>query len=76
MPKFDLANISGSTRRSAREWRTSFPPVRAWVGTAPVVDQFDLSSLEIVMSGAAPVGTHLQLALAQRLRCSIKQGYG
>jgi len=33
------------------------PPVALALARHPLVDQFDLSSLEIVMSGAAAVGT-------------------
>jgi acyl-CoA synthetase (AMP-forming)/AMP-acid ligase II len=40
------------------------------------VDQFDLSSLRGMMSGAAPLGADLASAVAERLHIRMQQGYG
>ncbi|MGH3911134.1 MAG: AMP-binding protein, partial [Pseudonocardiaceae bacterium] len=40
------------------------------------VDQFDLSAMEILFSGAAPLDTELAEAVRARLGCKIRQGYG
>jgi acyl-CoA synthetase (AMP-forming)/AMP-acid ligase II len=40
------------------------------------VDKFDLSSLYVVNSGAAPLGPDVQRACALRLKCIVKQGWG
>src|SRR5690606_15111258 len=42
----------------------------------PMVDQYDLSSLRQIFSGAAPLSAELQQAVAQRLGCMAVQGYG
>lgn len=43
---------------------------------SPVVDQYDLSSLRMLNSGAAPLTRELVDAVHQRLQIPIKQGYG
>jgi acyl-coenzyme A synthetase/AMP-(fatty) acid ligase len=42
----------------------------------PVVGRYDLSSLRVIASGAAPLGRELAQACAERLGCKIKQVYG
>lgn len=41
----------------------------------PIIDKYDLSSLKVVISGAAPLGGDIQEAAANRLKCIVKQGY-
>ena len=42
----------------------------------PAVDQYDLSSLEWLGCGAAPLSAELQQACAERIGCQVGQGYG
>jgi acyl-coenzyme A synthetase/AMP-(fatty) acid ligase len=42
----------------------------------PAVAQFDLSSVRLVFSGAAPLGEDIARALASKLGCPVVQGYG
>ena len=42
----------------------------------PLVDEFDLSSLEYMNSGAAPLSAELEVACGERLGCHMQQGYG
>jgi acyl-CoA synthetase (AMP-forming)/AMP-acid ligase II len=42
----------------------------------PIVDRFDLSALERLSSGAAPLSAELALEVGQRLGCEVVQGYG
>jgi enoyl-CoA hydratase/carnithine racemase len=42
----------------------------------PLVEKFDLSHLKLVYSGAAPLNADLSDACAQRLKCTVTQGYG
>ena len=42
----------------------------------PLVDEHDLSSLQVIMSGAAPLDDELGHAVAHRLGCRVVQGYG
>jgi acyl-CoA synthetase (AMP-forming)/AMP-acid ligase II len=52
------------------------PPVLLLLAKHPVVDKFDLSSLEEVTSGAAPLGEDLAEAVVKRVGCNVLQGYG
>ncbi len=52
------------------------PPVVVALAKHPLVDNFDLSSLRCVMSGAAPLDSALQAACGERLDCEVFQGYG
>ena len=52
------------------------PPMVLGLATADVVDDYDLSSLRLLTSAAAPLGADLARACAQRLGCRVKQAYG
>jgi acyl-CoA synthetase (AMP-forming)/AMP-acid ligase II len=52
------------------------PPIVLALTKHPAVDQFDLSSLRQITSGAAPLGVDLEKACAARMKCLVKQGYG
>jgi acyl-CoA synthetase (AMP-forming)/AMP-acid ligase II len=42
----------------------------------PLIDQYDLSKLEMITCGAAPLSEDLAAACAERLGCLVGQGYG
>jgi acyl-CoA synthetase (AMP-forming)/AMP-acid ligase II len=42
----------------------------------PLVDRFDVSSLEVVGCGGAPATAELERTAAERLGCVVAQGYG
>ena len=52
------------------------PPIAVVLAKHPAVDSYDLSSLETVASGAAPLDAELGHAVARRLGCRVMQGYG
>jgi acyl-CoA synthetase (AMP-forming)/AMP-acid ligase II len=52
------------------------PPIVLALAKHPMVDSYDLSSLRIITSGAAPLGAELELACQDRLGCMVLQGYG
>jgi acyl-CoA synthetase (AMP-forming)/AMP-acid ligase II len=76
MPRFDLAEFL----RVIQEYRITrayvVPPIVLALAKAPVVDQFDVSSLQFMLSGAAPLSAELEIACGQRLGCRMQQGYG
>ncbi|MEO9515627.1 MAG: AMP-binding protein [Paracoccaceae bacterium] len=76
MPRFDLElflRIS-QDHKSRRMWIV--PPVALALAKHPMIDDFDLGSLEQIFSGAAPMGAELSDAVAARLNCAMLQGYG
>jgi acyl-CoA synthetase (AMP-forming)/AMP-acid ligase II len=52
------------------------PPILFALATSDRVEEFDLSSLRVLMVGAAPTDEKLARACAARLGCRVKQGYG
>ena len=51
------------------------PPILLGLAKLPQVDNYDLSSLKLIGSGAAPLGEPLAAAVAKRLDCVVTQGY-
>ena len=76
LPQFDLETYL--RLNSQYRCRTAYlvPPIALALAKHPMVEQFDLSSLELVNSGAAPLGAELELAVEKRIGCLTKQGYG
>ncbi len=52
------------------------PPIANFLASHPLVDEFDLSSVEMLGCGAAPLGAELERRLEQRIGCRVRQGYG
>ena len=76
MPHFDLEQYLRltATYRTARAYLV--PPIALALARHPLVEQFDLSCLKFVTSGAAPMGPELEASCAARIGCMVKQGYG
>ena len=76
MPRFDLELFLRliQTHKVAKVFVV--PPVVLALAKHPMIDSFDLSSLKIVFSAAAPLGAELAAACATRLNCEVIQGYG
>ncbi|MEV6059927.1 AMP-binding protein [Nocardia asteroides] len=66
--------------RIAQDHRCSYllvaPPIAVALAKDPRVDSFDLSSVRVVMSGAAGLDESVGHAVARRLDCRVHQGYG
>ena len=52
------------------------PPIVVALAKHPIVDQYDLSDVKQVFSGAAPLSAELAHEAADRLGCEVVQGYG
>ena len=76
MPRFDLELFLKISQdyKARRMWIV--PPIALALAKHPMIDQYDLSSIEQVFSGAAPLGAELSDAVAARLNCVSLQGYG
>ena len=74
---------STSSRSLAARSRTTgctrffaVPPIVLALAKHPIVDDYDLSSLRRIFSGAAPLGAELASEAAARIGCEVVQGYG
>jgi acyl-CoA synthetase (AMP-forming)/AMP-acid ligase II len=76
MPRFDLEQCLDAMQRHRISFANVVPPIVLALAKHPIVDNYDLSALRTVFSGAAPLGTEVAQAVATRLGCIVKQGYG
>ncbi len=76
MPRFDLEQSLELTQRHKVTRFYAVPPVVLALAKHPLVDQYDLSSVVQVFSGAAPLGADLAAQASERLGCEVVQGYG
>jgi acyl-CoA synthetase (AMP-forming)/AMP-acid ligase II len=76
LPRFDLQAFL----RVLQDWRIEMahvaPPIIVALAKHPAVDNYDLSRLKWLFSGAAPLGAEVTDAVERRLSVKVRQGYG
>ncbi|KAK4696840.1 hypothetical protein P7C71_g1152, partial [Lecanoromycetidae sp. Uapishka_2] len=76
MPKFEIEKFCSIIQEHKITFAYVVPPVVLLLGKHPIIDRYDLSSLRMLNSGAAPLTQELVEAVFKRLKVPIKQGYG
>lgn len=76
MPRFDMVEALQAVQDLKITRFFAVPPIVLGLANAPIVDDYDTSSIRQVFSGAAPLGAELADQAAQRLGCEVVQGYG
>ncbi len=76
MPRFDMLEFLGAVQKYRVTILPIVPPIILGLVKHPAVGQFDLSSVRMVFSGAAPLGEELARELIKKLGCPVIQGYG
>jgi acyl-CoA synthetase (AMP-forming)/AMP-acid ligase II len=82
LPRFDLEDFLRTIQDHKITRAFVAPPILVAFAKHPMVDQYDLSSLRSILSGAAPLDESLANAVQQRLRkgadtgVTVAQGYG
>ena len=76
MPRFDLEQFLSLHQEYGVTRSFTAPPIVLALARHPVVDDYDLSSLELVFCAAAPLSAELALEAGKRLGCDVAQGYG
>jgi 4-coumarate--CoA ligase len=76
MPRFDLEQFLQLHQDHGITRTFVAPPIAVALAKHPIVDQYDLSALRQVFSGAAPLSAELALETGARLDCEVVQGYG
>jgi acyl-CoA synthetase (AMP-forming)/AMP-acid ligase II len=74
--RFDLEEFLGVIQDQRVTFAHLVPPILLALAKHPLVDAYDLSSLQGIVSGAAPLGKNLAQAVEDRLGCIVAQGYG
>jgi len=76
MPRFDLEQFLSLCAKYRTPRMYIVPPIAIALAKHPIVDNYDLSSVIQVNSGAAPLGGDIADAVGQRLNTLATQGYG
>jgi 4-coumarate--CoA ligase len=76
LPRFDLEQFFSVHQEYGVTRSFVAPPIVVAMAKHPLVDNYDLSKLEQVFSGAAPLSAELALEAGRRLDCEVVQGYG
>ncbi|HUP20589.1 MAG TPA: AMP-binding protein [Gemmatimonadota bacterium] len=76
LPRFDLDGFLETLAKYRVTRAHLVPPIILALAKHPAVDAHDLSALERIVSGAAPLSGELAAACAERLGCHVGQGYG
>ncbi|MGZ0713154.1 AMP-binding protein (plasmid) [Coraliomargarita sp. W4R53] len=76
MPKFDLVDFLTNIQNLSCTYLYIAPPIAVALAKHPIVDQFDMSSVHTVFSGAAPLDGETAATAGRRIGARVKQGYG
>ena len=76
LPRFDLEQFLGVLQDHAVTRAYLVPPIVLALAKHPLVDRYDLSRLETIVSGAAPLSEELADEVTERIGVEILQGYG
>ena len=76
MPRFDLEQFLQliETHKATRLYIV--PPVALALAQHPMVEDYDVSSVQLIFSGAAPLGPETETAVGRRFGARSIQGYG
>ncbi|MDJ0491397.1 AMP-binding protein [Rhodococcus qingshengii] len=76
MPKFELVEFLRTVSEEECSYIYIAPPVAVALAKSPIVDDYDLSSVRTMLSGAAPLDDNLARLVETRLECKVVQGFG
>ncbi len=76
MPRFDMVEALDAVQRLKITRFFAVPPIILGLANAPIVDDYDTSSVRQIFSGAAPLGAELAAKAGERLGCEVVQGFG
>ena len=76
MPRFDMVQFLELVQKHKVTRVNLVPPILVGLAKHPIVDQYEVSSLVELFSGAAPLGQDLADEVKARIGCRVVQGYG
>ncbi len=76
LPRFDLVQALELIQKHRITHFYAVPPMILALAKHPIIDDYDLSSLRVVVSGAAPLGGELADEASARIDCQVIQAYG
>jgi acyl-CoA synthetase (AMP-forming)/AMP-acid ligase II len=76
MQRFEMEPFLQVLQRYQVTFASLVPPIVLALTKHPAVDNYTLTSLRTIFSGAAPLRENIANAVSQRLGCRVLQGYG
>jgi acyl-CoA synthetase (AMP-forming)/AMP-acid ligase II len=76
MPRFDLVAFLTAIQDHRCTYVFIAPPIAVALAKHPVVDDFDISSVRTLLSGAAPLDGETGEAASRRINARMLQGFG
>ncbi len=76
MPKFDLVEFLTNIQNFGCTYLYIAPPIAVALAKHPIVEQFDISTVHTVFSGAAPLDGETAEIAGRRIHARMLQGYG
>ncbi|MBI5879204.1 MAG: AMP-binding protein [Chloroflexi bacterium] len=76
LPRFDLEQFLQTIEKYKITHLYLVPPIILALAKHPLVDKYNLKSVKLINSGAAPLDESVQKLASQRIGCLVTQGYG
>lgn len=76
MPRFDLVQFLETIQNYKCTYLYIAPPIAVALAKHPIVDQYDISTVHTIFSGAAPLDGETAEVAGRRLGARMMQGYG
>jgi len=76
MPAFDPEGFLGAVEEHKVSYLPVAPPLAVFLAKHPLVQKYDLSSVKMIFSGAAPLGPETEKEVEKLVDCKVFQGYG
>ena len=76
MPRFDMVEALEAVQELQITRFFAVPPIVLGLAKHPIVDEYDMSSVRQIFSGAAPLGAEMAAEAGRRLDCEVVQGFG
>ena len=74
--RFDLELFCQLVEKHKPQRAHLVPPIIVRLAKSPLVDKYDLSSIKMIISAAAPLSKETEDAVTRRIDCDIKQAWG
>jgi len=74
--KFDLQQYCKTVEDYKVNRAHLVPPILLHLANNPVIDQYDLSSIDTIISAAAPLSSDVEKMVEDRIGCVVKQAWG
>ncbi|MEP7104673.1 MAG: AMP-binding protein, partial [Chloroflexota bacterium] len=76
MPRFELEPFLQAIQEHGITRLFLAPPIVVALAKHPLVEKYDLSTVKVVFSGAAPLDAETARVCGERIGCRVSQGYG